>query len=59
VPVADPEAVRSSLDQRRIKAAVRGDSIRFSVHVWNDDADVDRAVESIRSLHVQAGRAAS
>jgi selenocysteine lyase/cysteine desulfurase/RimJ/RimL family protein N-acetyltransferase len=55
VPVADPEAVRSSLDQRRIKAAVRGDSIRFSVHVWNDDADVDRAVEAIGSVELEDG----
>ncbi len=55
VRVADPEAVRASLDARRIKAAVRGDSIRFSVHVWNDDADVDRAVEAIKSLRVEGG----
>jgi selenocysteine lyase/cysteine desulfurase len=54
VPVADPEAVRESLDARRIRAAVRGESIRFSVHVWNDDADVDRAVEAIGSLRVEA-----
>ena len=54
VPVADPEAVRASLDARRIRAAVRGDSIRFSVHVWNGDADVDRAVEAIGSLRIEA-----
>ena len=59
VPVADPEAVRASLDARRIRAAVRGDSIRFSVHVWNDDADVDRAVEAIASLRVEGVPSAS
>lgn len=53
VPVADPEAVRVSLDARRIRAAVRGESIRFSVHVWNDDVDVDRAVEAIASWRVE------
>jgi selenocysteine lyase/cysteine desulfurase len=48
VPVSDPERVRAALDAERIRAAVRGDGIRFSVHVWNDDADVERAVDAIR-----------
>jgi selenocysteine lyase/cysteine desulfurase len=48
VPVAEPEHVRAALDRERIRAAVRGDGIRFSVHVWNDDADVERAVDAIR-----------
>jgi selenocysteine lyase/cysteine desulfurase len=47
VPVAEPERVRAALDGARIRAAVRGDGIRFSVHLWNDDADVARAVEAI------------
>jgi selenocysteine lyase/cysteine desulfurase len=48
VPVAEPERARAALDDARIRAAVRGDGIRFSVHLWNDDADVRRAVEAIR-----------
>jgi selenocysteine lyase/cysteine desulfurase len=48
VPVSAPERVREALDRERIRAAVRGDGIRFSVHVWNDDADIKRAVDAIR-----------
>jgi hypothetical protein len=48
VPVAEPERVRAMLDRERIRAAVRGDGIRFSVHVWNDEADIERAVDAIR-----------
>jgi len=47
VPVADPERVRDALATARIKAAVRGDNIRFSLHLWNDEADVDRAAAAI------------
>lgn len=47
VPVAEPERVRAALGEARIKAAVRGDGIRFSLHVWNDEADVDRAARAI------------
>jgi selenocysteine lyase/cysteine desulfurase len=50
VPIPDPEPVRAALDAAGIRAAVRGDAIRFSVHVWNDEADVDRAVEAIKPL---------
>jgi selenocysteine lyase/cysteine desulfurase len=50
VPIADPEPVRAALETAGIRAAVRGDAIRFSVHVWNDAADVDRAVDAIRPL---------
>lgn len=47
VPVRDPERVRAALAEGRIKAAVRGDGIRFSLHLWNDDADVTRAADAI------------
>jgi selenocysteine lyase/cysteine desulfurase len=52
VPIADPEPVRTALEAAGIRAAVRGDAIRFSLHVWNDTADVDRAVEAIGPLMV-------
>jgi hypothetical protein len=38
VPIADPEPVRAALEAAGIRAAVRGDAIRFSLHVWNDAA---------------------
>jgi selenocysteine lyase/cysteine desulfurase len=50
VPIPDPEPVRAALETAGIRAAVRGDAIRFSLHVWNDEADVDRAVEAIKPL---------
>jgi selenocysteine lyase/cysteine desulfurase len=50
VPIPDPEPVRAALETAGIRAAVRGDAIRFSLHVWNDEADVNRAVEAIRPL---------
>jgi selenocysteine lyase/cysteine desulfurase len=50
VPISDPEPVRAALENAGIRAAVRGDAIRFSLHVWNDAADVDRAVEAISPL---------
>jgi hypothetical protein len=48
VPVLEPERVRAALERERIRAAVRGDGIRFSVHLWNDDDDIERAVDAIR-----------
>jgi selenocysteine lyase/cysteine desulfurase len=50
VPIPDPEPVRAALEAAGIRAAVRGDAIRFSLHVWNDEADVARAVETIKPL---------
>jgi selenocysteine lyase/cysteine desulfurase len=48
VPVAEPERVRATLADARIKAAVRGSGIRFSLHLWNDATDVERAADAIR-----------
>ena len=48
VPVAEPERVRAALADARIKAAVRGSGIRFSLHLWNDATDVERAADAIR-----------
>ena len=47
VPMRDPEPARQALADARIKAAVRGPNLRFSVHLWNDEADVERAVAAV------------
>jgi hypothetical protein len=47
VPVTDVQAARAALEAARVKAAIRGDGIRFSVHVWNGPEDVERAVTAI------------
>lgn len=52
-PVADPEPVRAALAEHRIKAAFRGTAIRFSTHVYNDAADIERAVAVIAPLVAQ------
>jgi hypothetical protein len=48
--IDDPERVRAVLDEQRIKAAFRGTAVRFSTHVYNDEADIDRAAAAIGPL---------
>lgn len=43
-PIDDAEAARRALQEAGIRAAVRGTAIRFSTHVFNDLADVERVV---------------
>jgi len=47
-PVVDATAARAALEAAGIRAAIRGDAIRFSTHVWNDESDIKRAVDVIR-----------
>jgi cysteine desulfurase / selenocysteine lyase len=44
-PGKDGEAVAARLNERGIVVAPRFGSTRFSVHVFNDEGDVDRALE--------------
>ena len=46
-PIEEPDRVRAVLAEQRIKAAFRGTALRFSTHVYNDDADVERAAAAI------------
>lgn len=52
-PIDDPDRVREVLAEQRIKAAFRGTAIRFSTHVYNDEADVERAAAAIGPLVAQ------
>ena len=45
--VPDPEAVRRSLAEKRVVAAVRGEFVRFAFHFFNDETDVERALEAL------------
>lgn len=47
VPIHDADHARAALAAAGVKAAVRGTSIRFSPHVYNTEADIDRAIEAI------------
>jgi selenocysteine lyase/cysteine desulfurase len=49
-PIDDPDRVRAVLAEQRIKASFRGTAIRFSTHVYNDEADVQRAAAAIGPL---------
>jgi selenocysteine lyase/cysteine desulfurase len=48
VPIEGAEKAREALKAAGIKASVRGTSIRFSPHVYNTEADIDRAIEAIQ-----------
>jgi selenocysteine lyase/cysteine desulfurase len=45
--VSDRAAARAALERAGVRAAIRGDAVRLSVHVWNDEADIDRAVAAL------------
>jgi selenocysteine lyase/cysteine desulfurase len=52
-PIDDPDRVRAALEEHRIKAAFRGTAIRFSTHVYNDEADIATAAAAIGPLVAQ------
>lgn len=52
-PIDDPEPVRAVLADHHIKAAFRGTALRFSTHVYNDAADIERAASAIATLVAQ------
>jgi selenocysteine lyase/cysteine desulfurase len=46
-PLEDGESARAALQSGGVRASVRGTAIRFAVHVYNTEADLDRAAEAI------------
>lgn len=46
----DPEACRQHLMQQKIHVAVRGDTVRVSPHVYNDEQDLERLVTALAQL---------
>ena len=52
-PIDDADRVKAALDEHRIKAAFRGTAIRFSTHVYNDEADIAKAATAIGPLVAQ------
>ncbi len=46
-PLADGESARSALAAAGVRASVRGTAIRFAVHVYTTEADLDRAATAI------------
>lgn len=50
LPVTDPAGARHALEEASVRASIRGDAVRISVHLWNDEADLDRALGALRPL---------
>lgn len=48
--LGDAEAAVTALTAAGVVAARRGDGVRFSFHVFNDEADVDRALDALQSI---------
>ncbi len=46
-PGTDPIALRERLEQERIFVSVRGDAIRVSVHLFNDEGDIDALARAV------------
>jgi selenocysteine lyase/cysteine desulfurase len=46
-PLADGEAARAALAAAGVRASVRGTAIRFAVHVYTTEQDLDRAADAI------------
>ena len=46
-PLADGETARTALAAAGIRASVRGTAIRFAVHVYTTEQDLDRAADAI------------
>lgn len=46
-PIDDPDAALAALAAARIRASFRGTGIRLATHVYNDEADIARAVEAL------------
>ena len=50
LPVPDPVAPATRLDELGLRCAGRGDDLRLSTHVWNTSEEVDRASELVRHV---------
>jgi len=56
-PIDDGDAARAALAAAGIRASFRGTGVRLSPHVYNDDADIERAIEALAPV-VRAPRLA-
>ena len=52
---ADPDRLRDILEQRNISVSVRGNAIRISPHVYNDERDIQALIEALDAAMQTAG----
>jgi selenocysteine lyase/cysteine desulfurase len=45
---AVPESVAGAMARANVFVSVRGDAMRVSPHVYNDERDVERLIEALR-----------
>lgn len=50
LPVDQPELVCARLQEQRVATTARSAGIRFAVHAYNDESDLDRAVEALSGI---------
>lgn len=50
IPGSNPEDLIARLAERRIHASARGGGLRFSPHVWANEADVDACLAALSQL---------
>lgn len=50
IPGVEPEEATARLAEADVVAAARGGGLRFSVHGWNDDDDIDAALAAVSDL---------
>ena len=53
VSLADPDGAAQRLERAGVKASVRAGRVRLSCHLYNDDADIDRALEVLAPARVE------
>ena len=49
-PASAAPQVVEALKERRVQTSARGAGVRFAIHAYNDESDIDRAVEALVSL---------
>ncbi len=52
---ADPDRLRDILEQRNISVSVRGNAIRISPHVYNDERDIQALIDPLDAAMQTAG----
>ena len=50
VPIEDPERTRSHLEKRNIFVSIRGGKLRVSLHLFNDETDIEQLLSALKEM---------